>query len=118
MGNLPWSSSESDLKETFSQVGVVVKANIVIDRETGRSRGFGFVEMASAEEAKKACESFNGATMNGRVIKVDFATEKKPRTDRKPSHGYVQPGIYDEPSDYQSREDRHSERRRYKERRF
>ena len=124
VGNLPWSSNENDLKETFSQVGVVVKANIVIDRETGRSRGFGFVEMATPDEAKKACESFNGFTMSGRAIKVDIATEKKPRTEFRPeprqhteSRYAPEPSYVDNTPYEQPREDRYSERRRFKERR-
>jgi len=79
VGNLPYSVVDSNLIDHFSQAGSVVDAKVVNDRETGRSRGFGFVEMGSAEEAQKAIEMFNGKDMDGRNLVVN---EARPREDR------------------------------------
>lgn len=79
VGNLPFQTSSYDLEEMFGAVGTVESASVVEDRETGRSRGFGFVEMASKEEGEKAIEQFNGKEVNGRELKVN---EAKPREDR------------------------------------
>jgi RNA recognition motif-containing protein len=76
VGNLPFSSTEDELREFFSQHGAVTSAAIVIDRETGRPRGFGFVEMANDEEAKKAIAATNGQQLGGRPLVVN---EAKPR---------------------------------------
>lgn len=80
VGSLPWSTTWQDLKEAFSQHGEVVYTKVITDRETGRSKGFGFVEFSSPEEAQKARDAMNGAEMEGRTIVVDFA-EEKPRND-------------------------------------
>lgn len=79
VGNLSFQTSSYDLEELFGAAGTVESASVVEDRETGRSRGFGFVEMASKEEGEKAIEEFNGKEVNGREIKVN---EAKPREDR------------------------------------
>lgn len=79
VGNLPFSTSNSDLEELFASVGTVESATVVEDRETGRSRGFGFVEMASQEEGTAAIEQLNGSDMNGRELKVN---EARPRENR------------------------------------
>jgi RNA recognition motif-containing protein len=79
VGNLPYSAADESLIDHFSQAGSVVDAKIVNDRETGRSRGFGFVEMGSSEEAQKAIEMFNGQDMDGRNLVVN---EARPREDR------------------------------------
>jgi RNA recognition motif-containing protein len=79
VGNLSFSTTNYDLEELFGQVGTVESANVVEDRETGRSRGFGFVEMSSKEEGESAIEQFNGKEVNGRELKVN---EAKPREDR------------------------------------
>ena len=79
VGNLAFKTSGEDLRELFSQVGTVESASVVEDRETGRSRGFGFVEMATAEEGRKAIEQFNGKEINGRNLTVN---EARPREDR------------------------------------
>jgi RNA recognition motif-containing protein len=79
VGNLSFQTSSYELEELFATVGTVESASVVEDRETGRSRGFGFVEMASKEEGEKAIEEFNGKEVNGREIKVN---EAKPREDR------------------------------------
>jgi len=76
VANLPWSLRGKDLKEIFSEYGEVVYAKVILDRETGRSKWFGFVEFANPEDAKKAVEEMQGAEINGRPIKLDFAVEK------------------------------------------
>ena len=79
VGNLAFQTSSSDLEEMFGTVGTVQSATVVEDRETGRSRGFGFVEMSSKEEAEAAINEFNGKDVNGRNLTVN---EAKPREDR------------------------------------
>jgi cold-inducible RNA-binding protein len=79
VGNLSFSTSSEDLQQLFAQVGTVESATVVEDRDTGRSRGFGFVEMASKEEGEKAIEQFNGSDLNGRNLTVN---EARPREDR------------------------------------
>ena len=76
VGNLAFTTSSQDLQELFAQAGTVESASVVEDRDTGRSRGFGFVEMSSQEEAAKAIEQFNGKEVNGRSLTVN---EAKPR---------------------------------------
>jgi cold-inducible RNA-binding protein len=85
VGNLSFRTSSEDLREAFSQAGTVESASVIEDRETGRSRGFGFVEMATAEEGAKAIEMFNGKDMGGRNLTVN---EAKPKTDRGNRGGY------------------------------
>jgi len=79
VGNLSFRTTEDDLREAFSQAGTVESASVIQDRETQRSRGFGFVEMATPEEAQKAIEMFNGQDLGGRNLTVN---EAKPKTDR------------------------------------
>ena len=79
VGNLAFQTSSEELQELFSQAGTVESAAVVEDRETGRSRGFGFVEMASKEEGNAAIQQFNGQELNGRNLNVN---EAKPREDR------------------------------------
>jgi cold-inducible RNA-binding protein len=79
VGNLSFQTSSEDLQQLFSQAGTVESASVVEDRDTGRSRGFGFVEMASNEEGQKAIEQFNGTDFNGRNLTVN---EARPREDR------------------------------------
>ena len=81
VGNLSWQLSEDDLNTKFAEFGDVDSAKIITDRETGRSKGFGFVEMPNQAEAEKAIEELNGHEMDGRALKVN---ESKPRED-KPS---------------------------------
>jgi len=76
VGNLDYSITDQSLKELFATHGEVVSAKIIIDRETGRSKGFGFVEMASKNDAIKAISSLNGQEINGRNIKVNEAQQK------------------------------------------
>jgi RNA recognition motif-containing protein len=73
IGGLSFSTSDSRLREVFAQVGSVESAAVVMDRDTGRSRGFGFVEMATAEEAEAAVKKFNGQELDGRTLKVELA---------------------------------------------
>lgn len=79
VGNLPFQTSSEDLQDMFSQAGTVESASVVEDRDTGRSRGFGFVEMASREEGEAAINQFNGKEINGRNLTVN---EARPREDR------------------------------------
>ncbi|MEK7370088.1 MAG: RNA-binding protein [candidate division NC10 bacterium] len=73
IGGLSFSTSDDRLRELFAQVGGVESAAVVMDRETGRSRGFGFVEMATAEEADAAVKKYNGQEVDGRTLKVELA---------------------------------------------
>lgn len=78
VGNLPFSSSDEDLKTLFSDYGTVVSSKVVTDRETGRSRGFGFVEMETDEAASSAISNVNESDFNGRRIIVNEAVDKRP----------------------------------------
>lgn len=82
VGNLPFSATDQILMDTFSQVGTVVSAKVIIDRDTGRCKGFGFVEMASDAEAQEAITKFNGADYEGRPINVNEARPMEPRNNR------------------------------------
>lgn len=79
VGNLPYSCSEDELREMFSEHGEVTSANLVMDRETGRPRGFGFVEFADASQARAAIEALHGTNVGGRDLTVN---EARPREDR------------------------------------
>ena len=79
IGGLPYSSTEEDLKNHFAAAGNVIGAQIIIDRMTGRSRGFGFVEMSSEEEANNAITMFHGKDFGGRNLTVNIA---RPKADR------------------------------------
>jgi len=76
VGNLNYKFSDDDLKELFEEFGAVDSANVIKDRDTGRSKGFGFVEMANDEEAEEAIEELDGAEVDGRAIKVNKAKPK------------------------------------------
>jgi RNA recognition motif-containing protein len=82
VGNLPFSTTDQILAETFSECGTVESAKIVIDRDSGRSKGFGFVEMSSDDEAAEAINKFNGASMDGRTMTVNEARPMAPRENR------------------------------------
>ena len=91
VGSLSYDTTEEGLKDFFSKAGNVNSASIIIDKFSGRSKGFGFVEMASEDEAKKAIEELNGKELDGRTIIVDEAKpmEKKPfRNDGNSGSGY------------------------------
>ncbi|HVF88050.1 MAG TPA: RNA-binding protein [Pyrinomonadaceae bacterium] len=79
VGNLAFETSSNDLQQLFAQAGTVESSAVVEDRETGRSRGFGFVEMSSKEEGAAAIAQFNGTEVNGRTLNVN---EAKPRENR------------------------------------
>jgi len=80
VGNLPFSATSESLNELFSQFGTVDSAKIVMDRDTGRSKGFGFVEMSSGDEAAAAIEKLNGQDHGGRSLVVNEARPMEPRT--------------------------------------
>ena len=79
VGNLPFSATDQVLNDTFAQYGAVESAKVITDRATGRSKGFGFVEMATDAEAATAIEKLNGAEYEGRTITVNEAREMQPR---------------------------------------
>jgi RNA recognition motif-containing protein len=79
VGNLPFSVNDATLSETFAQCGTVESSKIITDRETGRSKGFGFVEMSSESEAQAAINKFNGADWDGRPMTVNEAKPMAPR---------------------------------------
>jgi len=83
VGNLPYSVTDADLRETFSRFGEVSQVNVITDRFSGESKGFGFVEMDNNSQADAAIKALNGTDMKGRNIKVNQA---KPKADR-PSYG-------------------------------
>ena len=84
VGNLSYQTMENDIQDYFSQAGVVTSVNLMLDRMTGKSRGFGFVEFATAEEANKAVEMFQGKEFQGRALTVNIA---RPREERAPRWG-------------------------------
>jgi RNA recognition motif-containing protein len=76
VGNLPYSVGDGNLQEMFSAFGTVTSAKVIMDRESGRSKGFGFVEMGSEQEAQAAMQGMNGKDMEGRALKVNEAKPK------------------------------------------
>jgi RNA recognition motif-containing protein len=78
VGNLAFHTTENTLLQTFSSCGTVTEAKLVLDRETGRSRGFAFVSMATDAEANAAIEQLNGADLDGRALRVNIAEERRP----------------------------------------
>ena len=84
IGNLPFSTTENDLEELFKQAGTVTSVDLMQDRQTGKSRGFAFVQMGTQEEATKAVTDFNGKEIDGRALTVN---EARPREERPPRSG-------------------------------
>jgi RNA recognition motif-containing protein len=84
VGNLSFNTTENALQDAFAAHGTVVEANLMMDRMTGRPRGFGFVTMSTAEEAERAISALNGAQIDGRALTVNIA---RPREDRPPGGG-------------------------------
>ena len=84
VGNLSFNTTEGDLSAAFSAHGTVTETNLMMDRETGRPRGFGFITMSSADEAQRAIDALNGKDMDGRALTVNVA---KPREERAPGGG-------------------------------
>jgi cold-inducible RNA-binding protein len=84
VGNLSFNTTENDLQEAFAAHGTVVEANLMMDRLSGRSRGFAFVTMSTPEEAQKAIEALHGASLDNRALTVNIARpkEERPRGDR------------------------------------
>ena len=87
VGNLPYSATDSTLSDLFSQAGTVTSASIITDRMSGRSKGFGFVEMSSPEEAQKAIEMFHDKEHEGRKLTVNEARPKEDRPRRDNNRG-------------------------------
>lgn len=81
VGNLSYKTKDEDLKTAFEKAGVVVSAKVLTDRETGRSRGFGFVEMETEEGAQTAVQTLNGFMLDGRKLKVDESRPQERRSD-------------------------------------
>ena len=90
VGNLSFNTTENDLQEAFAAHGTVVEANLMMDRMSGRSRGFAFVTMSTPEEAQKAIQAMNGATLGERQLTVNIARpkEERPRGDRGPRRDF------------------------------
>ena len=84
VGNLSFNTTENDLQDAFAAHGTVVEANLMVDRMSGRPRGFGFVTMSSPEEAQKAIEALHGASLDGRNLTVNIA---RPREERPAGGG-------------------------------
>lgn len=87
VGNLPYSAKEESLKEHFSSAGSVASVKIIIDRETGRSKGFGFIEMSTDEEAEEAISKFHGQDFDGRPMTVSEAKPMTPNDNRGGARG-------------------------------
>jgi len=88
VGGLSYDTTEATLKDTFAQAGTVETAVIIMDKMTNRSKGFGFVEMSSDEEAAKAIELFDGKELDGRTVKVNEAKPMEPRAPRTGGGGF------------------------------
>ena len=82
VSNLSFHTAENDLRKLFEAFGAVSSVKVITDKETGRSRGFGFVEMASEDESNKAIQALNNKDIEGRLMSVSIAREKPARTDR------------------------------------
>lgn len=80
VGNLPFTATDESLEDIFAAHGTVLSARVITDRETGRSRGFGFVEFENGEDADKAMRALDGSDMGGRPLRVNEAQEQRPRT--------------------------------------
>ena len=83
IGGLPYSTTEDQLREAFSQAGAVSSAAIIMDRMSGRSKGFGFVEMTNDDDAQKAIDMWNGKDFGGRTLTVNEARPMEPRRDSR-----------------------------------
>jgi RNA recognition motif-containing protein len=83
VGNLSYDSTEEGVRRLFEQYGTVQSANLITDRDTGRPRGFGFVEMDDSEAADAAIQALNGTELDGRTIKVNEAKPREPRPQRR-----------------------------------
>lgn len=91
IGSLAWATTDDSLQAFFSQVGTVTSARVITDRATGRSKGFGFVEMSNDEEAQKAITELNGKDLDGRAIVVNEARPMEPRDNSRGGYGGGRP---------------------------
>src|SRR5258708_33168069 len=98
IGSLAWATTDDSLRDFFAGVGTVVSASVIMDRETNRSKGFGFVEMSSDEEAKAAVEQLNGKDLDGRAIVVSEARPREERPRGNGGQGLQVGGCRDSPS--------------------
>lgn len=89
VGNLSYTVSSENLSELFQQCGTVDSANVIVDRESGRSKGFAFVEMSSDSEAQAAIQKWNGADLQGRALNISEAKPQETRTGRNPRGSYA-----------------------------
>ena len=87
VGNLPYSVRDSDLEQAFGQFGAVTSAKVMMERDTGRSKGFGFVEMSSGAEAEAAIQAMHGKNMGGRDLTVNIARPMEARAPRSGGYG-------------------------------
>ena len=87
VGNLPYTIDDASLRQNFSEFGGVMSAKVMMDRDTGRSKGFGFVEMSSASEAEAAIQGLNGKNFGGRDLTVNIARPMEPRAPRSGGFG-------------------------------
>ena len=87
VGNLPYSVRDEDLQQSFSEFGVVTSAKVMMERDTGRSKGFGFVEMGTDAEAQAAINGMNGQSLGGRSVTVNEARPMEPRPPRTGGYG-------------------------------
>ena len=94
VGNLPYTYRDSDMEQAFSQFGEVTSAKVMMDRDTGRSKGFGFVEMGSESDAQAAIEGLNGSSVGGRDLVVNEARPMEPRAPRSGGFGGGNGGGY------------------------
>ena len=99
VGNLSWTTTNDSLRDLFATIGNVVSAQVIMDKFTGKSRGFGFVEMENDQDAKKAADELNGKDLDGRAIAVNEAREQEDRGNRN-SGGYRNDRRDDRRNDY------------------
>ena len=86
VGNLPYAVAENDLRNLFAEFGDVSSAHLIIDRDTGRSKGFGFVEMPNSDEGRRAIEALDGSSLQGRNLRVNEARPREDRPRRRPAY--------------------------------
>jgi cold-inducible RNA-binding protein len=103
VGNLSYNTTENDLQDAFAAHGTVLEASLMVDRMSGRPRGFGFITMSTPEEAQKAIDALNGASMDGRDLTVNIA---RPKEDR-PSFGGGGGGGRGQKGDFSGRRNRY-----------
>lgn len=95
VGGLAWATDDATLADVFGRYGELVEAKVIMDRDTGRSRGFGFVTYSDDKSAQEAVQGMNGQQLDGRTLRVDIATERAPRRERSGGGGYGRGGDRD-----------------------